>query len=301
MAPGQYGTGATQEIPNARPNSVAGWGRVDLGFMDAPSPDALWVDDHTTGIATGQQVSYADTPARPLEVQDSSQPLRVMLAWTDPPASLSAAQQLVNDLDLRVIGPGGAVYYGNNVATGDRINNVEGIVIDNPPVGQYSVEVRGFNVPIASQPYALAVARQFAAAGRMNLIKTANPATYVQPGGLITYTLQARAQGGPLSGVVLSDTLPANTTFVSASGAYTRSGPNNSVIAWSVGSLADGQTAVRTLTVRVSPTASGGDTISNMGYSVSAAGVAPLNHPPVNVTLQEPPPPKSIWLPLITR
>src|SRR5262249_31458869 len=38
MAPGQYGAGATQEIPYSRPNNVAGWGRADLGFLTAPSP-----------------------------------------------------------------------------------------------------------------------------------------------------------------------------------------------------------------------------------------------------------------------
>jgi subtilisin family serine protease len=106
MAPGQYGGGATQEIPSARPNSVAGWGRADLGFVDAPLPYALGVDDHAQGISTGGSIPYTHTEARPLEVLDSSQPLRVMLAWTDPPASLSASQQLVNDLDLRVVGPG---------------------------------------------------------------------------------------------------------------------------------------------------------------------------------------------------
>jgi hypothetical protein len=79
-----------------------------------------------------------------------------MLAWTDPPASLSASAQLVNDLDLTVIGPGGA-YYGNAIATGDRVNNVEGVVIPNPPTGSYTVQVRAFNVPIAAQPYALTV------------------------------------------------------------------------------------------------------------------------------------------------
>src|SRR5439155_4938446 len=50
MAPGQYGTGPTQEIPYTRPNSVDGWGRVDLGFMEAPAPYTLWVDDHTSGV-----------------------------------------------------------------------------------------------------------------------------------------------------------------------------------------------------------------------------------------------------------
>ena len=49
MAPGQYGGGSVQEIPESRPNNVAGWGRADLGFLDAPAPYTLWVDDHATG------------------------------------------------------------------------------------------------------------------------------------------------------------------------------------------------------------------------------------------------------------
>ncbi len=158
MAPGQYGAGPAQEIPFTRPNNVAGWGRGDAGFMLAAAPYDLWIDDHTTGLSTGESVNYTHTPARPLEVVTSTYPVRVMLAWTDPPASLSAASQLVNDLDLVVTGPGGATYYGNDVATGDRINNVEGVVINDPPLGQYSVQVTAFNVPVSAQPYALVVA-----------------------------------------------------------------------------------------------------------------------------------------------
>ncbi len=157
MAPGQYGTGATQEIPTSRPNNVVGWGRADLNFINAPVPFGIWLDDHSAGLTTGQVVNYASSQSRPLEVLTSTQPLRVMLTWTDPPASLSAASQLVNDLDLVVTGPGGVEYRGNSIATGDRINNVEGVVIANPPLGQYTIQVRGFNVPIASQPYALVV------------------------------------------------------------------------------------------------------------------------------------------------
>ena len=157
MAPGQYGTGATQEIPFAQPNSVAGWGRASLGFVN-PSPSyTLWFDDHTAGLGTSDSVNYSHTLTRPLQVLTDTHPLRIMLVWTDPPASLSAATQLVNDLDLVVTGPGGT-YYGNGVVIGDRLNNVEGIVIDNPPLGQYQIAVTGYNVPISSQPYALVVA-----------------------------------------------------------------------------------------------------------------------------------------------
>ena len=80
-----------------------------------------------------------------------------MLVWTDPPASLSASAQLVNDLDLTVIGPGDVQYPGNAAASGDRVNNVEGVMIANPPPGAYVVRVSAYNVPIATQPYALAV------------------------------------------------------------------------------------------------------------------------------------------------
>ncbi len=157
MAPGQYGTGATQEIPYTRPNNVAGWGRANLGFISPPPAYALWFDDRATGLNTGESVNYTHTLTRPLQVITSTQPLRLMLVWTDPPASLSASAQLVNDLDLVVTGPGGT-YYGNDVPTGDRLNNVEGIIINNPPIGAYQVNVTAYNVPINSQPYALVVA-----------------------------------------------------------------------------------------------------------------------------------------------
>jgi hypothetical protein len=158
MAPGQYGTGPTQEIPFDRPNNVSGWGRLDLGFIDATAPYTLWFDDHATGLQTGQAISYTHSFSQPLTIVTGTHPLRVMLAWTDPPASLSASSQLVNDLDLVAIGPGDTRYFGNDVPSGDRINNVEGIVVDNPPVGQYRLEVSAHNVPVDSQPYALVVA-----------------------------------------------------------------------------------------------------------------------------------------------
>ncbi|CAG0932269.1 Serine protease AprX [Thermoflexales bacterium] len=157
MAPGQYGVGATQEITFARPNSVAGWGRTSLGFIGAPFPYALWLDDHTGGLTTGQTITYTHTPTNSLRVVTNTQPLRVMLTWTDPPASLSASAQLVNDLDLIMTGPDGSTYRGNVSPSGDRINNVEGVVVASPPIGVYTVTVRTFNVPIATQPYALVV------------------------------------------------------------------------------------------------------------------------------------------------
>ncbi len=158
IAPGQYGVGETQEIPDARPNSVAGWGRANAAFM-APIPSYLvWFDDHKTGLTTTQSISYTDTLSKPLQVLTDTMPLQIMLVWTDPPASLSASSQLVNDLDLQVIGPDETVYWGNGGGSADRINNVEGVVIESPMLGSYQITVTAHNVPIDEQPFALVVA-----------------------------------------------------------------------------------------------------------------------------------------------
>jgi hypothetical protein len=130
---------------------------VNLDFTLPDPPNLFWLDDRPVGLSSSQGVTYTSTITHPLEVLTDTLPLRVMLAWTDPPASLSAASQLVNDLDLTVTGPDGTVYYANGNATFDRTNNVEGLVIEKPPLGRYSITVRAYNVPVASQPYALAV------------------------------------------------------------------------------------------------------------------------------------------------
>ncbi len=154
LTPGQYGTGVYQEILG-RPDSVQGWGRVDLPQALIPdAPRGWWYDDHTMGLTTGETVTYTSHLTSPLMVMDGDEPLRVSLVWVDYPGTLAAMGGLVNDLDLTVIGPGGTRYYGNGVA-GDRVNNVEGVDILTPTLGVYTITVRAHNVPTATQSYAL--------------------------------------------------------------------------------------------------------------------------------------------------
>jgi subtilisin family serine protease len=66
MSPGQYGSGAAREILTQRPNSVTGWGRVDLLEALAPAaPRALWFADNQGGLATGASASYQVTISAP--------------------------------------------------------------------------------------------------------------------------------------------------------------------------------------------------------------------------------------------
>lgn len=73
----------------------------------------------------------------------------------------------------------------------------------------------------------------------------------VVPGQVFTYTLTTRNVGNQdATGVVLTDTLPPNTTFVAASDGGTLSG---NTVTWAIGSIAGGntQTVTRTVTVRL--------------------------------------------------
>jgi hypothetical protein len=80
----------------------------------------------------------------------------VTLAWTDPPAQANAASTLINNLDLRVDGPGGP-YLGNGGSTPDTKNNVEAIRLERPAPGTYTVSVRAasVNATFGAQPFAL--------------------------------------------------------------------------------------------------------------------------------------------------
>jgi subtilisin family serine protease len=92
-----------------------------------------------------------------VNVQQGDPAVRVTLAWDDPAATPGVAEQLVNDLDLRVIDPSGTVHHpwtldpANPSAPAvrtvrDAINNLEQVVIDAPAAGEYVVEVEAVRV-----------------------------------------------------------------------------------------------------------------------------------------------------------
>ncbi len=110
IAPGQYGVGATREISDVRPSNVAGWGRINLRDSLFPTATKVFYHDVAPGLSTGYTHTYTYT------VTSSAHPFQATLAWSDYPGSPSAAGGLVNDLDLRIVGPGGVTTYPNNAS-----------------------------------------------------------------------------------------------------------------------------------------------------------------------------------------
>lgn len=145
-----------KDLGNAGPDYTFGYGRVDA----LRAVESIESGQFRTGSLSGNDsVSYSIT------VPAGTGELRVLLCWADTTPSSAAAVALVNNLDLRVIAPGGTVYQpwilnttpanANNTATRgtDNLNNVEQVTIDLPSSGTYTLRINGTAVPFGPQKF----------------------------------------------------------------------------------------------------------------------------------------------------
>ncbi len=145
------------------PGPEQGWGRLNLSRSLLNSTDrTIWSEDQSGNLTTGEWRNYTFRVANSTE-------LKITLAWTDVPGALNADPALVNDLDLVVVPPSNTSFHGNRFTDGfsntsaenDTLNNVEMVRLAAPETGWWTVSVRGANVPMGAQNFALAVSGQF--------------------------------------------------------------------------------------------------------------------------------------------
>jgi hypothetical protein len=152
MTPGQYGTGAYQEI-TARPDNAQGFGHVDLYNTLQPATNQFLDLFDTNSLSTGQTNTYTYSVSA-----GSTNKFILTLAYADYWATAGSGKKLINDLDLTVIKPGGVTNYANGRTSKDATNNVEFIELAADEAGTYTVVVSARTVPSGgSQPYALVV------------------------------------------------------------------------------------------------------------------------------------------------
>lgn len=182
------------------PSRDQGWGRVDVQASVAPADGRqVRFDQEAVALTTGATKEYS------VRVQ-AGRPFKVTLVWTDYPASPSASKALVNDLDLSVVTPSGAELKGNdfgNSGAADRVNNVENVFIAQPQAGDYTIRVKGYNVPQGPQRFSI-VYSGLLGSGQ-------NPPPQPPPGDSRppSVSLTAPASGATVSGTV---TVAANAT-----------------------------------------------------------------------------------------
>lgn len=139
LYPGQYGTGKYLEIPNTYPNSVEGWGQVNLGNTLANEQGVV--------VHDGQVIAQGESKTFKVNVASAGGTLAIVMAYADAPGEPSNSRQLVNDLDLKVVSPSGqTTYYPNSLSGPDRVNNVEGVRLKSASAGTYTITVTGYNV-----------------------------------------------------------------------------------------------------------------------------------------------------------
>ena len=157
---GDYITSPVEDLPG----KAQGWGRPNLMRLcdDWSNPNcnqvrSKWYEGQFT--VTGQWVTLG------IPVQSSSQPLRCMLVWLDPP-NLAGGGALVNNLNLKLTAPDGVTCYRGNqfsgeystagCATFDTVNPDEGVRIPNPAVGTWILQVQAANIGSSTpQPFAV--------------------------------------------------------------------------------------------------------------------------------------------------
>jgi len=128
------------EVP-AGPNTVSGFGRIDVAQSVAPEPlhRVLFADEPDHAVSTGEIRFFQ------IEGADPAIPVKVTLAWTDAPA-LAGVGGLVNGLYLQVQAPDGSVIDGDTTAFPAVTNNVQQVLIAAPVAGTYTIRVRGVSV-----------------------------------------------------------------------------------------------------------------------------------------------------------
>lgn len=145
-------TAKQQSDAGIGPNYRFGWGLLDVEFAvnQITKLDSSKYVIEEFIIRDGQVIEKFVN-------SDGNNPLKVTLAWTDPegdipPATLNPRDTiLVNDIDLKVIGPDGNEFFpyildpanpANPATTGvNYLDNIEMVEILNPKPGKYKIEI----------------------------------------------------------------------------------------------------------------------------------------------------------------
>jgi len=142
------------DIGRPGPDYINGWGLVNMKsaayiLKSLDEGDNIRLQEAKLNTSTDQSKSYK-------LYSDGSQAIRVTLCWTDPPGTVTSANDsrtpvLVNDLELKVINGSTTNYpyslsytYPSSNATytvENNVDNVEQVYIESPAEGDYTILV----------------------------------------------------------------------------------------------------------------------------------------------------------------
>jgi PKD repeat protein len=140
------------DIGNPGPDFKFGWGIINAWRAYQLLADQRYLID---------SIAHSNVKTYEFTIDENVHEYRFMLYWPDPPASVMSSKALINNLDLRIKKPDGSYKYpwvpdhNSNPTDLDRparpnidnLNNVEQIIFIDPEPGQYSIEIKGKQIP----------------------------------------------------------------------------------------------------------------------------------------------------------
>ena len=116
-------------------------------------------------------VSQAGTQNFSINIPAGIKKIKITLVWNDPAAAPNAAKALVNDLDLQLTNTTTSESWKPWVLNSfphidslkkaatrkrDSLNNAEQVTLDNPVAGNYTIDIKGYQLSTASQTFYIA-------------------------------------------------------------------------------------------------------------------------------------------------
>jgi hypothetical protein len=217
-------------------------------------------------------------PEFTIEVPQNTSELKVTLAWDDAPAEPLADMTLVYDADLIIREPNGTRHYPwilnpsspNAPATRgeDHINNVEQVCVTYPIAGTWTVDINT-NSGIELNYAVVWEFPNFFGISKEDDIPDGNNCL---PGDNITYSIHYSYpldhNMGDIDDVIITDFLPDDLIFVSASGPNTVYDSFANTVTWNIGTLEPNESGSVTLTATVS------DCISACGAIINSCKIS---------------------------
>jgi hypothetical protein len=176
------------------------------------------------GLVNGQYfsgtVAQGATQTFTLTVPANTRQLKLTLSYTDAAAIANAPKALINDLDIELVNNGNGQLWlpwvlspapiidsllKPAVRKKDTLNNTEQITLDNPPAGTYTIRVKGYAIPLGSQPFFVAwqaqaadqfqwqfpVSVDYIKGGEANLVRWTS--TFSNTTGMLEYSIDKGA------------------------------------------------------------------------------------------------------------
>ncbi len=217
------------------PSYGQGWGRVtaDDVLYFTGEHRGLWLHDEyaldgSAGFdAAGQTRTFTLTVGNGAPF--GTEPLEITLAWADYPGLPPAGGPLVNNLDLTVIGPDGAVHVGNDANSNDFnglpdlpavspdvINPWEVVYLAHPQPGEYTITVTAGN--LASMVLDATRKQGFALVATGDILseqvraEIEHPQYEANPTDVVRLRVTDLAASGSVTAVLSSDTAPNGRT-----------------------------------------------------------------------------------------